>query len=157
MDAATYLISVASKADDFNPFNLLVFDGLQLLGLESRHRHIVSIKPGTGAVSNADFDTPWPKLQRLKQGLTAQLQSGKLEISDLLPLLQDTTVADDSELPHTGISPEWERLLSAIRVRSEAYGTRVSSVIRLGRDNVDFSNNATTPAALEAPHNRQPR
>lgn len=47
-------------------------------------------------------------------------------------------MADDSELPHTGISPEWERLLSAIRVRSEAYGTRVSSVIRLGRDNVDF-------------------
>ena len=138
MDAGSYLEAIARKAADYNPFNLLVFDGKQLLGLESRHAHIVHIQPGISAVSNADFDTPWPKLVGLKQGLSQHLQQRRLAVPELLPLLQDATLATDAELPHTGVPLEWERRLSAIKVLSPEYGTRASSIVALGRTGLQF-------------------
>ena len=35
----------------------------------------------------------------------------------------------DPALPATGVSLEWERLLSAIFVQSETYGTRAATVL----------------------------
>jgi uncharacterized protein with NRDE domain len=132
LDAAGYLAALLERVDDYNPFNLLLFDGRQLLGLESRHRRILSLPAGLGAVSNADFNTPWPKLERLKSALHRQCQAGRTETADLLPLLQDTTRAVDAELPQTGVPLELERTLSATFVASEHYGTRVSSIVHLG-------------------------
>ncbi|MCX8517883.1 MAG: NRDE family protein [Rhodoferax sp.] len=137
MDAESYLQQVAGQAGNYQPFNLLVFDGRQLLGLESRRRRVFAIAPGVSGVSNADFDTPWPKLQRLKQGLTRQLQAG-VELPDLLPLLQDTRRADAAHLPDTGLALEWERQLSAIWLATPEYGTRASSIVQWGQDMATF-------------------
>jgi uncharacterized protein with NRDE domain len=92
---------------------------------------MVSLPPGVGAVSNADFDTPWPKLERLKAALQSQCRDGHTAITDLLPLLQEKTLAADADLPHTGVPLELERTLSATFIASEQYGTRVSSVVAL--------------------------
>ncbi len=40
----------------------------------------------------------------------------------------------DSHLPETGVPIEWERILSAIFVRSEHYGTRASTLLTRHRD-----------------------
>ena len=137
-DAPGYLNALAQRADAYNPFNLIVFDGLQFMGLESRNKRVLSIAPGIGAVSNADFDTPWPKLLRLKAGLHAHCLTGRIETSDLLPLPQDSSLAADSALPQTGVAPELERMLSATFVRSAQYGTRSCSVVKLERKKVLF-------------------
>lgn len=137
-DAPSYMSELAQRADEYNPFNLIVFDGLQLMGLESRNKRVLSIAPGISAVSNADFDTPWPKLVQLKAGLHAQCQTGHTETSDLLPLLQDRTLAADAELPKTGVALELERMLSATFVRSAEYGTRACSVVTVERKKVLF-------------------
>lgn len=138
MDARSYLEALACRAEDYNPFNVLVCDGQRLLGLESRNKRVLEIRPGLGAVSNADFDTPWPKLVRLKAGLQHQLRNGLLEVTHLLPLLQDKTVAVDTELPHTGVPLEVERMLSAAFVASQHYGTRACSILALHRQKVEF-------------------
>jgi uncharacterized protein with NRDE domain len=137
-DARSYLQALAAEADQYNPFNLLLWDGHALLGLESRHRHIRAIAPGIGAVSNADFDTPWPKLQRLKAGLDQSCASGATAVQDLLPLLQERQIADDSELPKTGVPLDVERMLSAIFVASPTYGTRASSIVTVRRNTTHF-------------------
>jgi uncharacterized protein with NRDE domain len=137
-DAPGYLTTLATRADDYSPFNLIVFDGQQFAGLESRNKRVFSIAPGIGAVSNADFDTPWPKLLRLKAGLRAHCLAGRPEASDLLPLLQDRSLAADSELPQTGVALELERMLSATYVSSEHYGTRACSVVSLQRKKALF-------------------
>jgi uncharacterized protein with NRDE domain len=49
-------------------------------------------------------------------------------------LLADTTQAPEHLLPQTGVSLEWERLLSSIRIHSNDYGTRVSSLIKCHAD-----------------------
>jgi uncharacterized protein with NRDE domain len=137
-DSAGYLAALAQRADDYSHFNLIVFDGLRFMGLESRSKRVHSIAPGIGAVSNADFDTPWPKLVRLKAGLHAQCEVRRTEISDLLPLLKDTSLAEDSALPHTGIALDFERALSAAFVHSAHYGTRACSIVMLQRKKVLF-------------------
>lgn len=137
-DARSYLQALADEADRYNPFNLLLWDGHTLLGLESRHRHIREIAPGIGAVSNAGFDTPWPKLQRLKAGLGQCIAAGRTGVQDLLLLLQNHETASDADLPHTGVPLDVERMLSSIFIASPAYGTRASSIVSVGRRTVHF-------------------
>ena len=69
LDARAFLQRLARRAHRYNPFNLLVFDGTQLLGLQSRQSEVVEMQPGIGAVSNADFHSPWPKLTWLRDEL----------------------------------------------------------------------------------------
>lgn len=151
MDAATYLQQLACVAKDYNPFNLLVFDGTQLLGLQSRDGKVVEPCVGIGAVSNADFQTPWPKLTRLTHGLQKSILANATAIPQMLALLHDASVPSDEQLPQTGIPKEFERALSAIFVTTPGYGTRACSVVRIGQQHVEFteqSMNATGAIGL---------
>ena len=50
----------------------------------------------------------------------------------LLDLLNDRHRPDDEELPDTGVSLDWERVLSPIFISGEDYGTRSSTVLLIG-------------------------
>lgn len=138
LDAPDYLAALAVRAGDFNPFNLLLFDGRRLMGLESRNCRVVDLQPGIGGVSNADFDTPWPKLLRLKASMQARGLAGYADAAQLLMLLQDNRHAAEAELPQTGVPLELERALSATFIASGHYGTRASSIVRLGATRCEF-------------------
>jgi uncharacterized protein with NRDE domain len=139
LDAANYLRTLQTHIDAYNPFNLLVYDSHTLLGLQSRDANIVTLKPGLGGVSNADFNTPWPKLRQLTAGLATYVESGQTDDALLWPLLQTRMLAEDTELPRTGVPPELERALSAVFIATPSYGTRACSVVRMGNDGVRFS------------------
>jgi uncharacterized protein with NRDE domain len=49
-------------------------------------------------------------------------------------LLRDDRTAADEHLPRTGVSLEWERLLSSAFIRGTDYGTRSSTVVLVGVD-----------------------
>ena len=137
VSGSAYLQSIVQDSERYNPFNLLVYDGHTLLGFESQGAHIVVMHPGIAAVSNAGFDTPWPKLLMLKTGLqqwVEQQASAQAPGSDaLFDLLAQDQPAPDTQLPDTGIPVERERALSCAFVRSEDYGTRASSLVMLRR------------------------
>lgn len=139
LDAGAYLAQLLQHVAAYNPFNLLVFDGNRLMGLESRTAKIVEMQPGVGGVSNADFHTPWPKLSRLSAQLQHSVDLGATEDADLLPLLQDPVLAPDPALPSTGVPLDLERSLSAIFISGPAYGTRACSVVRLGKNGGRFT------------------
>ncbi|WP_394757548.1 NRDE family protein [Rhodoferax sp.] len=136
--ALDYLTVLAGRAGAYNPFNLLVFDGSSLLGLESRHAKVVTLQPGIGAVSNADFLTPWPKLTQLKDSLQSLLTQDRPRDEQLLALLHNPNVAVDADLPTTGLSLEFERALSAAFITTPDYGTRASSIVRFETDRIVF-------------------
>lgn len=142
LNATTYLQALQPHVSTYNPFNLLVFDGHTLLGLESRGARIVPLSPGIGAVSNADFHTPWPKLQQLRAGLTTCVARGETQDEHLWPLLQSRTLAEDAELPHTGVPLALERALSAVFIATPHYGTRACSVVRVTSDRIHVSEQA---------------
>jgi uncharacterized protein with NRDE domain len=53
------------------------------------------------------------------------------DTAPLLELLRDDQPAPDELLPRTGVSLEWERLMSSAFVRAPDYGTRCSTIIRI--------------------------
>ena len=142
--AEQYLGELALRSGDYNPFNLLVFDGQSLMGFESRHRRAFQLPPGIHAVSNADFNTPWPKLKRLRAGIERTLAQHDVSaaaspvVPALFALLSERRTAADAELPETGIPVERERSLSAEFIHTPEYGTRASSVLVLRRSSADF-------------------
>lgn len=137
--APLFLEALAGRAERYNPFNLLVYDGVQLMGLQSRGAQVVSFAPGIGAVSNADFQLPWPKLTALSQGLSANIESGETSNQALLALLQNSATAPDEALPQTGLSLERERALSAAFIATPDYGTRACSIVRMGQTHAEFT------------------
>ena len=86
-------------------------------------------------LSNEFLDTPWPKLERVRTQFRRWLAADAGGTDGLMALLNDRTrVADDSLLPDTGITREWERILSAPFVQHPDYGTRSSTVLLLQAD-----------------------
>lgn len=151
---------LAGRSDAYNGFNLLLFDGQQLVAFESRQRRHFHPAPGVWAVSNADFNTPWPKLTRLRDDLAAVLHTHQAAQSATLapaleaalwPLLADTRVAADAELPATGVGLELERALSATFICLPHYGTRASTLLHHGRDRVQLVERSFGPAGVLAP------
>lgn len=129
--AAEFLERLQARASLYNPFNLLLFDGAALLGFESHSGRTLLLAPGIGAVSNAGFNTPWPKLRRLTQSLHAHasLPQPEPEPEQLLGLLEHRAPAPDADLPATGVPLALERALSPIFIQTPDYGTRASSVV----------------------------
>ena len=129
-----YLDRVASEADRFNGFNLLVGDPDALFCFSNRGAR-ECLQPGIYGLSNRLLDTPWPKVEKGKRGLKAILHDEKgVTPEALFKLLADRTPAPDDRLPDTGVGLEWERLLSPLFIESQAYGTRSSTVLLIDRN-----------------------
>lgn len=117
LGAKDFLETLASNVSRYNPFNLIL------------------------SVSNADFNTPWPKLERLRTSFEQALSTTDDDdwLQDrLFELLSDDNIAPDTVLPKTGIALERERLLSAAFIHTPDYGTRASSVIVVRQQSTAF-------------------
>lgn len=132
-DAApmAYLQAVAASGTLYGGFNLLVADGGTLAWYSNRHVEPQRLSPGVYGVSNHLLDSPWPKVQRLKSGLAASLEAGA-GANDVLTLLSNNDQPADADLPDTGVGLAMERLLGPCFIRAPHYGTRCSTVVRLG-------------------------
>jgi uncharacterized protein with NRDE domain len=130
---AERLAQLKSVSGRYAGFNLLCTDGRELGVYESVPAAGRLLGPGIYGLSNHLLDTPWPKVERAKSSLTTAI--GRLpDDRALLELLRDERVPADEELPRTGVSLEWERLLSSAFIRGDSYGTLSSTVIRVGVD-----------------------
>lgn len=115
----------------YNGFNLLLFDGGKLFYVSSVEQRGEQLPAGLYVVSNHVLDTPWPKVERLKQGMLQQLAAPQLDAEMLFELLSDRQQPPDNQLPDTGIGLEWERRLGSIFVAAPGYGTRASTLLRI--------------------------
>jgi len=117
----------------YSGFNLLLADDESLVYCSNRDGEPRALQPGIYGLSNHLLDSPWPKLLAARQAFSAALP--QLPDTDaFFRLLANEQIVPDDNLPRTGVPIEWERLLSAIFVKSENYGTRASTLVRYGRD-----------------------
>lgn len=137
-DAEAYAHALAARAADYNGFNLLVGDRGGLFYLSNRAPGVRRLEPGVYGLSNHLLDTPWPKVVRARHAMADALAaadaSGDGWDSGLWEMLGDRVVAADDDLPDTGVGAAFERLLSPPFIRSDAYGTRASTVLTIARD-----------------------
>jgi uncharacterized protein with NRDE domain len=115
---------------DYNGFNLIFSDGERLAIYESVRGTGRELGPGIYGLSNHLLDTPWPKVQNGKSRLSEAL-GNRVDTAAVLALLRDDKPAPDDQLPRTGISLQWERLVSSAFVRAPDYGTRCSTLLRI--------------------------
>lgn len=133
-DAVAHARLLGARAADYRPFNLLTFDTQAAFYLGNRGGpRQQAVTPGVHGLSNADFNTPWPKTRRLMARLQAWLDADDERFEPLFDALADEQPAPDVELPDTGIGRERERRLSAAFVRGTDYGTRASTVVAIDR------------------------
>ncbi|HEY9130915.1 MAG TPA: NRDE family protein [Dyella sp.] len=135
-DATEHARQLLDTAAGYRPFNLLTFDRQHAFYLGNRPSpRMQSVDPGIHGLSNADFNTPWPKTRALMDRLTHWLQADHGEnFAALFDALADERVAPDGALPDTGIGLERERLLSSAFIRGERYGTRASTIVAVAHD-----------------------
>jgi uncharacterized protein with NRDE domain len=124
----------ALKADgrEFSGFNLLAGDGKELCCYSNVNGELHRLTPGIYGLSNHFLDTPWPKVTEGKSALASAIDALP-EVTRIFSLLANDAVQPDRLLPNTGVSADWERLLSAAFVRGPGYGTRSSTVITVDR------------------------
>jgi uncharacterized protein with NRDE domain len=123
--AADYVKTIDGTA--YSGFNLLVADRENLFYCANRDGAPRALPPGIYGLSNHLLDSPWPKLLKARQSFATAI-SQLPNTNALFELLADREIIEDANLPDTGVPIEWERLLSAIFVVSESYGTRASTL-----------------------------
>ena len=129
-DVEDSMAELAGRSEQYNGFNLLMYDGHRLGVFESTAGAGRRLAPGVYALSNAGLDSPWPKQRKAIAGLREQLATVP-EREALFALLRDDRPAPDAQLPETGIALGWERMLSSAFIRAPGYGTRCSTVMLL--------------------------
>ncbi len=136
VDATAHARKLLSTASEYRPFNLLTFDARDAFYLGNRPEpRAQAVARGVHGLSNADFNTPWPKTRKLMSCLQGWIDAGgEDEFALLFNALADERVAPDTELPDTGVGLERERLLSPAFIRGEHYGTRASTIVAMGHD-----------------------
>jgi len=126
-----------------NGFNLIAADFRrgECFWASNAAAHPLRLERGVYGLSNARLDTPWPKVQHIKNRLReslAAVESVDALAAQLFAALAERAPAPDDALPHTGVRIELERQLSPafIRTPDQGYGTRCSTLIiteRVGR------------------------
>lgn len=129
-----YVERISADGHLYNGFNLLVGNRDQLVwysnGDPDDERNGKPLAPGIYGLSNGHLDAPWPKVVRTKAQFASLLCQGAPHEA-YFEMLSDTTRASDCRLPRTGVSLEWERVLSAAFIESPEYGTRSSTVAQV--------------------------
>jgi uncharacterized protein with NRDE domain len=141
----------------FNPMNLIAVDGAQARFWANRPEVLRrDLAPGLYGLSNGDLDEPWPKTRRLKQALEDWIGGGAQDLEAMFAALADESRPDDGELPSTGLELERERLASAIFIRNPVYGTRCSTIVRVGADGRgEIAERRFEPSGRASGYNRQ--
>ena len=132
-----YLEKVMQVRTTYSGFNLIVGEVSsrceQLLYCSNRGDEIIKLNKGIYGLSNHLLDTPWPKVEEGKKRLGNLMDTGNANDEQLFEILADETMAEDDELPSTGIPIEAEKAISAVFIRTPYYGTRGSTLVKFDK------------------------
>ncbi len=131
---AAYLEQLTASGGDYAGFNLLVGDSSELCCYSNIEGAVQRLSPGTYGLSNALLDTPWPKVERSKEALTALLAYDEPDLKQLQSTVSCRDIESDNTLPDTGVGVEFERLLSPQFIVSADYGTRATTCLKVDGD-----------------------
>ncbi len=131
-NSAQYLHQLQSARLDYSGYNLLFGNLTNLQVYNSFEDVSYTLEKGVYGLSNASLNSPWPKIDAGRNALANYCRNADiLSFEHLFELLGNRQPAKDEELPQTGISFEWEKMLSSIFIQSTDYGTRSSTILLL--------------------------
>ena len=133
-DAAATTAELHANAQGHAPFNLLLADSEGCWHLGNHPLQREPLAPGVHGISNGRLDAPWPKTRHLMAAMRTWIDAGDDDPRSLWDAMADERIAEDHELPDTGVGIELERRLSPAFIRGDAYGTRASTLVMLDHE-----------------------
>ena len=145
--ARKYAREVSREADRYRGFNLLFADRDDLFCVSNRGRErLTELEPGFHGLGNDRLNVPEPKVTG-GLGEFRRVLHPDFAADDLFALLADDEPASEGDV---GGGSTFERARSARFIRSAAYGTRSSTVVRVFRTGrVDFDERSFDPRGVE--------
>jgi uncharacterized protein with NRDE domain len=134
-----YMQDLEKNNERYPGYNLVAGDINELYYYSNIGQEIQKLEPGIYGLSNHFLNTEWPKVLIGKEGLSKILNHKNEDIvEELLTLLRNSDTCSDELLPKTGVTLEWERILSPLFIKSEYYGTRSSTVLLMSEKEIQF-------------------
>lgn len=133
--AEAYLNALNGSGIRYNGFNLLAGTGDELYYYSNYQNVVQKLEPGFYGISNKFLETPWPKVVKGKQKIGPAFMRKFVDPEEIFELLYDDVTAPTAELPETGLTPDRERALSSMFIKTGNYGSRCSTVVAVDRDN----------------------
>ena len=119
---------------DYAGFNLVLSDGVSVAYGSNRGAGPKLLERGVYAVSNAVLDTPWHKVEYAKSAFSDLLATGTPTDDELMQLLSDQQRAPVETLEPGNLPRDLAHAITAPFIARADYGTRCTSVVRLGAD-----------------------
>lgn len=136
---AEYVQFLHKNRTSFNGYNLLFGKWHDLAVYNNHEDSLQFLGPGFYGLSNANLNSPWPKINKGVQALKAYCENQQdIEPEELFQLLRNEEKAEDHLLPQTGVPEVWEKQLSSIFINTEGYGTRTSTLFWVTRQHTAF-------------------
>ncbi|MBN8201595.1 NRDE family protein [Bacillus sp. NTK034] len=136
---ADFMKIASEHRSSYPGYNLLAGNLEELFYYSNVEDRIEQLEAGVYGVSNHLLNTGWPKVEKGKEGLSKLIDhASKNFTEDLFTLLRNADPAPDDMLPDTGVSLEWERILSPLFIKSEGYGTRSSTVMMMSESEIYY-------------------
>jgi uncharacterized protein with NRDE domain len=155
VETERYMKETAETGNRYPGYNLLAGDVNELYYYSNVEDKIRRLEPGIYGVSNHLLNSAWPKVEQGTKGLSEIINEKNEDLPErLLALLQDADSPPDSMLPDTGVSLEWERILSTSFIKSKGYGTRSSTVLFMTDEEIYVKERVYT---LDKPEDREYR
>jgi uncharacterized protein with NRDE domain len=119
-------------------FSMLLHDGDELVYTSNHDGPPQRVPPGVHGLANTRLGVPWPKVRRGVAGVEATIadRHRPVDIDALLAVLTDEHQPPDAELPERGRELEFERRVAPCFIRGDQYGTRASTVVVLGQNEI---------------------
>lgn len=129
-----YLEKLSTNGIRYNGYNLVVATPEEAWYYSNYGNGVQHLKPGFYGLSNHLLETPWPKVVRGKEKLRPVLERDLIEPEAVFDVLFDDAVAEDQQLPDTGLPIGRERALSSMFIKMEGYGSRCSTVVLIDKN-----------------------
>jgi uncharacterized protein with NRDE domain len=120
--------------DAYAGFNLIVGGAGKVAYLSNREEGSRRLGPGTYGLSNALLDGPWHKVESSKKKFSTLLDSGNVNETSLMRLMNDQGKASVSEVEKGDLNFETAHAITAPFIVMPNYGTRCTTVALMDND-----------------------
>ena len=115
-------------------FNLIVGTASEVAYLSNREEGTRELSPGTYGLSNALLDGPWHKVESSRQKLTAMLDAGSVNETNLMRLMSDRKKAPVADVETGRLDFTRAHAITAPFIVMPDYGTRCTTVVLADRN-----------------------
>lgn len=135
-----YLLALSKTGSNYNGYSLITGSFDDPWYYSNYGNKVAQLGTGLYGLSNALLDSKWPKIETGKSALAPLLTKEKIDKEALFALMTNPDLAENDQLPETGLPIEKERAISSRFINIEGYGTRCTTLIIVDKNgNVDFT------------------